>query len=97
MALLVFLPAPSTSSYQAKPKGHRDNSLEDGRRSQQDRQQHHYTDVLPNAPAPYESLHANATPLNKKKFEEKELNVAPVRRTNLTLTIKRLCSLTHPI
>jgi hypothetical protein len=75
-------PAPSTSSYQAKPKGHRDNSLEDGRRSQQDRQQHHYTDVLPNAPAPYESLHANATPLNKKKFEEKELNVAPVRRTN---------------
>jgi hypothetical protein len=38
--------------------------------------------VLHNAPAPYESVHANATPLNKKKFEEKELNVAPVRRTN---------------
>ena len=82
ISLEMNSPAPSTSSYQAKPKGHRDNSLEDGRRSQQDRQQHHYTDVLPNAPAPYESLHANATPLNKKKFEEKELNVAPVRRTN---------------
>jgi hypothetical protein len=82
ISLEMNSPAPSTSSYQAKPKGHRDNSLEDGRRSQQDRQQHHYTDVLPNAPAPYESVHANATPLNKKKFEEKELNVAPVRRTN---------------
>ena len=82
ISLEMNSPAPSTSSYQVKPKGHRDKSLEDGRRSQQGRQQHHYTDVLPNAPAPYESLHANATPLNKKKFEEKELNVAPVRRTN---------------
>ena len=80
ISLEMNSPAPSTSSHQAR--GHRDNSLEDGRRSQQGRQQHHYTDVLSNAPAPYESLHATATPLNKKKIEEKELNVAPIRRTN---------------
>ncbi|VDI46757.1 Hypothetical predicted protein [Mytilus galloprovincialis] len=34
------------------------------------------------APASYESLHANARPINKKRFEEKELNVAPMRRMN---------------
>lgn len=76
----ISLGMNSPSSHQAK--GHRDNSLEDGRWSQQGPQQHHSTDVLPNAPAPYESLHATAMPLNKKTFEEKELNVAPIRRTN---------------
>lgn len=40
------------------------------------------SDLLPNEPASYETLHVIAKPINKKRFEEKELRVAPIRRVN---------------
>lgn len=39
-------------------------------------------DLLPNEAAPYETSHVIAKPISKKKFEEKELHVAPIRRAN---------------